>query len=98
MKKRKTIGDNPLDAVIPRKTVPPAETGGPKKIGKERVTINVTSHLIDKVRNAIFWTPGMTLAQFAEDAFRETLGKMEKKLGKSFPPRKGKLKLGRPLS
>lgn len=107
-KKKSSIGANPLDAVVPSrrkstsrasvkvKTSTPSEAP-PEKVEKERVTIHVTSALIDKVRDAVYWTPGLTVASFAEDALSKALEGLAKKNGKPFPPRKGELKSGRPV-
>jgi hypothetical protein len=92
--KRSTIGMNPLDAVIPVKEVPTAQ---PPKARKERVTFHLPVDLIERARNAVFWTPGLTLAELAEEAVREALDQLEKRRGEPFPPRKRALKTGRPV-
>lgn len=107
MTKRKTIGNNPLDAVIPvpkfnnnvasSKAYAGQEIETPKKIIKERLTVHVPIDLIDRVKNAVYWTPGLTLASLAEEAFTHILEKLEKEHGKVFPARKEDLKGGRPL-
>lgn len=96
MAKRKTIGENPLDAVVPKQTAPRA-TAEPKAVVKERLTIHLPVELIDRIKNAVFWTPGLTLAAFGEQAFSELLDRLEKERGEPFPPRKAELKGGRPL-
>ena len=112
MAKRKTIGENPLDAVVPVITAEPERDGGgkqgrgqrqkrkhekPQRVIKERLTIHLPVDLIDRIKNAVYWTPGLTLAELGEKAFTEILRKMEKERGEPFPPRKSELKGGRPL-
>jgi len=114
-KRRPTIGDNPLDSVIPDRKAPAAmppspaatpqnapvgeefEDPRPGRIIKERLTIHLPIDLIDKIKDAVYWTPGLTLAGFAEEALAESLKKLEVENGKPFPRRKANLKGGRPL-
>ncbi len=95
MAKRRTIGANPLDAVIPapREEKTPS---APKPI-KERLTVHLSLDLIDRVKNAVYWTPGLTLAGLAEEALAAAVDKLERVRGEPFPPRQAELKGGRPL-
>jgi len=99
MPKRRTIGTNPLDAVVP---VPP-EVPAPQPpapaapVAKERLTVHLPVDLIDGVKNAVYWTPGLTLARLAEDALRQALAALEAARGAPFPPRERPLTVGRPL-
>jgi hypothetical protein len=121
--KRKTIGENPLDALVPPKE-PAKSRVGPqaakalrtpprprkagradsifnsttdKRPGKERLTVHVGVDVIDRAKNAVYWTPGLTLAGLAEDSLVKSLDKLEKDHGGPFPPRKSELKGGRPV-
>ncbi len=65
---------------------------------KQRVTIHISVELIDRVKNAVYWEPGLTLTEFAERAFDRELKKWEKEWGEEYPQRKEyQLKGGRPL-
>jgi len=105
MAKRKTIGDNPLDALVPdlRATERPrspeshAEPMTSSRVIKERLTVHLPIDLIDRVKNAVYWTPGLTLAGLAEEAFAKLVDKLEKERKEPFPQRKAELKGGRPL-
>jgi hypothetical protein len=66
MAKRRTIGTNPLDTVIPARL---PESTPPKKVIKERLTVHLPVELIERIKNAVYWTPGLTLAGLAEEAF-----------------------------
>lgn len=68
-----------------------------EKIAKERLTVHVPVDVIDQVKNSVFWTPGLTLSDLAERAFRDAVYKLEKKSGKRFPHRTSDLKGGRPM-
>lgn len=105
MAKRSTIGASPLDALIP----PPAASSAPApaaeearparspRQAKERLTIHLTVDLIERVKNAVYWTPGLTLAGLAEEALARAVDEMEADNKARFRPRREELKGGRPL-
>ena len=110
MVKRLTIGENPLDGLIGQKIVngvsataiieeeqlqPQKKARSPKK---QRITVQISENVIERVKNAVYWTPGVTLASLAEEAFAKAVDQLEKKKGSSFPQRKEELKTGRPIS
>ena len=102
MAPRRTIGDNPLDAVIPSMSAPAprrAQATQPTatRATKERLTVHVPIDLIDRVKNAVYWTPGLTLAGLAEDALRRTVDALEAERGEAYPKRAAELKGGRPM-
>ena len=45
----------------------------------------------------MYWTPGLTLASLAEEAFAKAVDELEKQNGKDFQERKSELKTGRPV-
>lgn len=109
MAKRKTIDDNFLDNLIKPVTshdghsVNTAQkyterTYKKPKQTKQRITVQISVDVIDRLKNAVYWTPGLTLASLAEEAFSKTVDKLEKERKKPFPQRKEELKTGRPIS
>src|SRR5436853_7333995 len=101
-RRRQTIGSSPLDTVVPRREpehgstqpMPPAATErqqasqeSPKRIIKERLTVHMPVELIDRVKNIVYWTPGLTLARLAEEALTKEVEKREKERGEPFPHR-----------
>ena len=110
MTQRSTIGENPLDAVIPRMDASnevgegsaervrassrPTES---TRIIKERLTIHLPVDLINRVKNAVYWTPGLTLAELGEVGLGHVVEKLERKRGEVFPMRERELSGGRPL-
>ena len=107
MTARKTIGENPLDALVPpkaeRKTraavtrkAPESPQEAPKG-GKERLTVHLPLEVIDRAKNAVYWSPGLTLAGLAETAFLKALEKLERENGGPFSARKAELRGGRPM-
>jgi hypothetical protein len=113
-RRRKTIGNSPLDTVVPRREpesdtpIPNASTEAstekqrareenPSRVTKERLTVHVPVELIDRVKNIVYWTPGLTLARLAEEALTKEVEKREKERGEPFPHRAEELRGGRPL-
>lgn len=65
---------------------------------KQRITIHLSKGIIDRAKNAVYWEPGLTLTDLAEQALKVELDKLEKKRGDKYPQRKkDQLKGGRPL-
>ncbi|MFH1567088.1 MAG: hypothetical protein ABIL09_03750 [Gemmatimonadota bacterium] len=64
---------------------------------KQRLTVNLPVGLIERARNAVYWTPGLTLAALTEEALLKALARLEKDNGGPFRPRSGKLPAGRPI-
>lgn len=101
MAKRRTIGENPLDAIVPDRSK--TEESGKSwekqtRVVKERLTVHLPIDLINRIKNAVYWTPGLTLAGLAEIALRDVVDQLEEERGEPFPQREGELKGGRPLS
>jgi hypothetical protein len=63
--------------------------------GKQRLAVQLPSDLVEKARDAVYWTPGMTLNRLAQIALLHTLECMESLRGVPFPPRGGNLPAGR---
>lgn len=108
--KRKTIGETPWDAVVPPKESPKPAAKSAKKSPaafpaapsrgsgqKERLTVHVSVEVIERAKNAVYWTPGLTLAGLAENALQKALEGLERAHGGPFDQRRAELKGGRPL-
>lgn len=108
MAKRQTIGDNPLDSLIQpvsnkesatsvldtqEKVINPKEN----KSSKQRITVQISQDVIERLKNAVYWTPGLTLAALAEEAFSKAVDSLENERAATFPKRKNELKTGRPI-
>lgn len=66
---------------------------------KQRITLHISTELVDRVKNAVYWEPGLTVAGFAEEAFSTAIEDLEEERGKPFPQRKHhRLRGGRPVS
>lgn len=102
--KQRTIGFNPLEDYLSLGREPleqvdlQEETQAATPVKKQRVTIHIPEDLIDKVKNAVYWEPGLTLAGFAEMALAKALEDLELERGAPFPNRRDRqLKGGRPI-
>ncbi len=69
----------------------------PSRPAKERVTFHLPVEMADKLRNIVYWTPGLTLASLAERALGDAIRKHEQQRGEPFPTRKSELSAGRPV-
>ena len=106
MVKRQTIGDNPLDNLIQptisnngNLAVLEGEEPQPyKKQPKQRITVQISVDVIERIKNAVYWTPGLTLAALAEEAFSKAVDRLEEEKESPFPGRKEELKTGRPIN
>jgi hypothetical protein len=67
-------------------------------VQRQRLSMLLRSELVERLRDAAFWTPGATLAGLVDEAITKALDQMEKRRGEPFPPRKGQLKAGRPMT
>ena len=101
MAKKKTIGSNPLMAYLSKPSLRQGFGGQARSQNtapKQRVTIHLSTDLINKVKDAVYWEPGLTLTSFSEEALSKALDKLEKKRGEKYPARKEhNLRGGRPL-
>lgn len=109
MSNKKTMGSNPLLAYLSSTAEQTSEKTHTKTKNvtkkeaidtspKQRVTIHLSTDLINRVKDAVYWEPGLTLTAFAEEALARALEKLEKKRGEKYPERsEHNLKGGRPL-
>lgn len=69
------------------------KTAGSKMV---RLTVNLPSHLVEQMRDAVYWTPGLTLAWMIARAVRASLTELEIVHQGPFPRRLKPLRAGRP--
>lgn len=63
---------------------------------KQRMTVLLPTSLIERLRNAVYWTEHRTLARIIADALEDAVTELEHSNGGTFPPRLAPLKPGRP--
>ncbi len=69
------------------------KSDGPRMV---RLTVNLPSHLVEQMRDAVYWTPGLTLAWMIARAVRASLADLEAIHQGPFPRRLKPLRAGRP--
>jgi hypothetical protein len=65
----------------------------PRKI---RLTVSLPSDLVDRLRDAVYWSPSLTLAWLIAQSVRTSLAEMEFVRQEPFPKRTNALRAGRP--
>ena len=65
---------------------------------RDRVTVKLPRSLIERARDAVFWTAGLTLTALIEDSLTRAIARLERQRGAPFEPRTEDLKAGRPSS
>jgi len=68
----------------------------PRPSQKQRVTVSLPAPLIERLRNAVYWTKDRPLASLVAEAIEDIVTQMEEVNGGAFPPRVFPLKPGRP--
>jgi len=61
-----------------------------------RLTVNLPSNLVEQMRDAVYWTPGLTLAWMIARAVRTSLNDLEAMNQGPFPRRSKPFRAGRP--
>ena len=109
MAKRQTIGENPLDGLFQEskmsngvqvavlKEEPKITQKKALSPKKQRITVQISEEVIDRIKNAVYWTPGLTLASLAENALSKAVDDLERQRDDVFPRRQEELKTGRPI-
>lgn len=98
-----TIGENPLDAIIPpedkdTEDITSEETSSSRSSReKKRMTVHIPEELAERVKNAVYWTPGLTVSEVAEKGLNWVIEQLEGENGGPFEERDQELKGGRPV-
>jgi hypothetical protein len=61
-----------------------------------RLTVSLPSDLVDRLRDAVYWSPSLTLAWLIAQSLRTSLTEMESLRQSPFPKRTKALRAGRP--
>jgi len=73
----------------------PQQTMKPKKV---RISAEISGEIAERIKNAVYWTPGMTMAGFIEEALAKSIEQLEEEKGEKFPQRERNLVGGRPMT
>jgi hypothetical protein len=65
--------------------------------GRQKLTVHLEADIVNRVKNAAYWNPRLTIAKIAERGIRLALKEVEKEHGGAYPQREGELVGGRPI-
>lgn len=65
---------------------------------KHKITVMVDNELVERLKNAVYWSPGKSVSGVMEEALQIAVDQLEKQNGKPFAERNSELKKGRKLS
>lgn len=68
-----------------------------KRLGRQKLTVHLPAELVNRVKNAAYWNPRLTIAKIAEQGIRTALERVERENGGPYPEREGELVGGRPI-
>ncbi|HRC43784.1 MAG TPA: hypothetical protein PLT27_07025 [Nitrospira sp.] len=63
---------------------------------RQRMTVSLPTALLERMRDAAYWTSGTTMAGLISSALEDLLNNLESQNGRPFEPRLQDLKPGRP--
>lgn len=55
---------------------------------RKNMCVRLPEHVINKLKDVVYWTPGMTISAFVEESVQSQIGQYERERGDSFPHRK----------
>jgi hypothetical protein len=64
---------------------------------RRKITVHLRPDLVERVKNAAYWNPRLTIASIAEMGILYALDQIEKANGGPYPPREQELRGGRPI-
>lgn len=56
---------------------------------RSKVSAEIDYSVSERVKNAVYWTPGLTMARFIEKALEDAIEKLEEEKGGKFEAREG---------
>lgn len=66
--------------------------------GKKQLAVILPEDLVERAKNIVFWTPGVTLAGLVEKGLRKSVERWERENGGPFKARPADLQRGRPVA
>ncbi|MCB1068565.1 MAG: hypothetical protein KDK56_10330 [Simkania sp.] len=67
------------------------------KLERIRISAEISGNVAERIKNAVYWTPGMTMAGFIEESLAKAIEELEQEKGEKFPQRERQLVGGRPI-
>src|SRR5262249_20575677 len=107
-----TIGNDPFDLLIPV-AIEPATTANRDAVSpqqefphvavpvrqfrRQKLTVHLRPDLVDRVKNAAYWNPRLTITSIAEMGIIRAIESIEQENGGPYPTREENLRGGRPM-
>lgn len=66
--------------------------------GKKQVAVLVSDDIVERAKNIVYWSPGVTLAGLVEESLRLAVERRERANGGAFDERPSALRRGRPIA
>ena len=85
---------NVLEEEVQKQEIPQE----PVKLKKVRISAEISGDVAERIKNAVYWTPGMTMAGFIEESLSKAIEELEEEKGEKFPQREWRLVGGRPMT
>jgi hypothetical protein len=101
--KASTIKNDPFAAVIPEPSDEPPPRAAPARLAvkqtpvRKKLTVHLRPDVIERVKNAAYWNPRLTIAAIAEAGIVHALEEIERDYGGAYPAREQELRGGRPI-
>ncbi len=77
--------------------LPPARAAAGQPFRRQKLTVHIRTDLAERVKNAAYWNPRLTIASIAELGIVHALELIEKGNGGPYPRREEELRGGRPM-
>jgi len=97
--KARPVADDDAAGSSPPPAAPEATTANAAVApeGRQKLTVHLEADVVNRVKNAAYWNPRLTIARIAERGIRLALREVEKEHGGAYPQREGELVGGRPI-
>lgn len=98
-----TIGTDPFATLIPKQhqevaNSAPTPVPTPETVNDRlKLTVHLDHSLINRVKNAAYWNPRLTIAKIAERGIRKAIEEVERENGGPYQQREAELSGGRPI-
>ncbi len=66
--------------------------------GKKQIAVVLSEDLVERAKDIVYWTPGVTLAGLVEEGLQRAVERRERANGGPFDARPAQLQSGRPVA
>ena len=100
---RTTIKNDPFSTVIPmpvEHNAARALSPAPQEVAqvvRAKMTIHLPEDVVNRVKNAAYWNPRLTISRIVERGVAQALAEVERENGGPYPQREQELAGGRPI-